>query len=80
MKLTNKQIRRVIVEKPDQVLSENVAFFGEAFTQFKNKVDAGETAALQIPATELTAKNLGISTFGKPYVVILNASLWKDGQ
>jgi hypothetical protein len=37
-------------------------------------------AALQIPATELTAKNLGISTFGKPHVVILDASLWEDRQ
>lgn len=44
MKLTNMQIRRIIIEELEQVLSENAAFFGEAFTQFKNRVDAGEPA------------------------------------
>ena len=29
MKLTNKQVRSIIVEELHQVLSENAAFFGE---------------------------------------------------
>ena len=44
MRLSNKQVRNIIVEELRQVLSENAAFFGESFTEFKDRVDAGEPA------------------------------------
>ena len=42
MRLSNKQVRTIIVEELRQMMSENAAFFGEAFTQFKDRVDASE--------------------------------------
>jgi hypothetical protein len=44
MKLTNKQVRSIILEELRQVLSENAAFFGNSFVEFKKRVDAGEPA------------------------------------
>ena len=34
-------------------------------------------AELGIPPREISPKNLGISQFGKPHLVILDASLWE---
>lgn len=44
MKLTNKQVRNIILEELRQVLSENVDFFGASFVEFKERVEAGEPA------------------------------------
>ena len=69
------RVRRV---DPETLRLQQLYAYADAILSDKhNRKIFRAVADLGIPPRELTPKNLGISNFGEPHLVILDASLWE---